>query len=139
MSPTKHTHIQFSHPAEEIFARILDFYGLDWEYEPRTFPLEWNDQGAVTEAFSPDFYLPGQDLYIELTTLRPKLANYKNRRIRRMQELYPDVHVKLIKRREMRDMMVKYGLYAQAELIEGTAAQPANGLNPRGGPENGEE
>lgn len=133
MSQTSKTNIQFSHPAEEIFARILDFYGLDWEYEPRTFPLEWNEQGAVTEAFSPDFYLPGQDLYIELTTLRPKLANYKNRRIRRMQELYPEVNVKLIKRREMRDMMVKYGLYAQAEMIEGTAAQPPNGIGAASG------
>jgi hypothetical protein len=139
LSLPKHTHIQFSHPAEEIFARILDFYGLDWEYEPRTFPLEWDEQGAVTEAFSPDFYLPGQDLYIELTTLRPKLANFKNRRIRRMQELYPNVNVKLIKRREMRDMMVKYGLYAQAEQIEGTAAQDQNGAGGPGRMEGGEE
>lgn len=114
---------QFAHPAEEIFAKILDFYGITWKYEPRTFPLEWDEQGNVTEAFAPDFYLPGQDLYIELTTLRPKLANYKNRRMRRMQELYPDVHIKLIKRREMRDMMVKYGLYTEAESIQGTGAQ----------------
>ena len=77
----------------------------------------------MTEAFAPDFYLPSQDLYIELTTLRPKLATYKNRRLRRMQELYPEIHVKLMKRREMRDLMVKYGLYADAEHIQGTAAQ----------------
>ena len=114
---------QFVHPAEEIFAKILDFYGIKWEYEPRTFPLEWDEQGNVKEAFAPDFYLPAQDLYIELTTLRPKLANYKNRRMRRMQELYPDVHVKLIKRREMRDMMVKFGLYSEAERFQGTGAQ----------------
>ena len=127
MSNAEQHKIQFSHPAEAVFAKILDFYGLEWEYEPRTFPLEWNEQGAVTEAFAPDFYLPGQDLYIELSTLRPKLANYKNRRIRKMEELYPEVHVKLIKRREMRDLMVKYGLYADAEQIQGTTAQPKNG------------
>jgi hypothetical protein len=120
---------QFAHPAEEVFAKILDFYGLEWQYEPRTFPLEWDVQGQVTEAFAPDFYLPDQDLYIELTTLRPKLANFKNRRIRRMQELYPEVHVKLIKRREMREMMVKYGLYDDAEQIQGTAAQSLNGAH----------
>jgi hypothetical protein len=119
--------LQFAHPAEEVFAKILDFYGLEWQYEPRTFALEWNEQGQVVEAFAPDFYLPGQDLYIELTTLRPKLATFKNRRIRRMQELYPDVHIKLLKRREMRDLMVKYGLYEDAEQIQGTAAQPYNG------------
>ncbi len=113
----------FVHPAEAIFAKIMDFYGITWQYEPRTFPLAWDAQGNVTEAFAPDFYLPGQDLYIELTTLRPKLANYKNRRIRRMQELYPDVHIKLIKRHEMRTMMVKYGLYDEAEALMGTGAQ----------------
>jgi hypothetical protein len=121
----------FAHPAEEVFAKILDFYGLEWQYEPRTFPLEWNEQGQVTEAFAPDFYLPGQDLYIELTTLRTKLVTFKNRRIRRMQELYPEVHVRLIKRREMRDLMVKFGLYEDAEQIQGTAAQPRhNGSTP---------
>ncbi len=117
----------FAHPAEEVFAKILDFYGLEWQYEPRTFPLEWNDQGQVVEAFAPDFYLPDQDMYIELTTLRPKLATFKNRRIRRMQELYPEVHIKLIKRREMRELMVKYGLYEDAEQIQGTAAQSPSG------------
>ncbi len=123
MNSSEQPRPQFAHPAEEIFAKILDFYGLEWQYEPRTFPLEWDDQGQVMEAFAPDFYLPAQDLYIELTTLRPKLANFKNRRIRRMQELYPEIHIKLIKRREMRDLMVKYGLYDNAEQIQGTAAQ----------------
>ena len=74
-------------------------------------------------AFSPDFYLPGQDLYIELTTLRPKLSTKKNRKLRRMKELYPDVNIKLFKRKEMRDLMVKFGLYDQAAQITGTQAQ----------------
>lgn len=114
----------FAHPAEEMFARILDFYGIAWEYEPRTFPLEWDEQGNVIEAFSPDFYLPEQNLYVELTTLRPQLASHKNRRLRRMKELYPDINVKLFKRREMRDLMLKYGLLQEAGRIQGTAAQP---------------
>ncbi len=113
----------FSHPAEEAFAKILDFYGVEWQYEPRTFPLEWDKLGKITLAFSPDFYLPQQNLYIELTTLRPKLSTKKNRKMRRMKELYPDVNVKLIKRKEMRDLMVKFGLYDQAEKIVGSAAQ----------------
>jgi len=113
----------FSHQAEVEFARILDFYGIRWEYEPRTFDLEWDDQGRVTVAFSPDFYLPDQDLYVELTTLRPELATRKNRKMRRMAELYPDVHVKLFKRGDLRDLMVKYGLDSEAEKIRGTGAQ----------------
>ena len=113
----------FAHPLEAAFARILDFYDIEWEYEPRTFALEWDAAGNVIEAFTPDFYLPQQDLYIELTTLRPKLANYKNRRIRRMKELYPEVNVKLYKRREMHKLMVKFGLETEAEQIQGTEAQ----------------
>lgn len=113
----------FSHPAEETFARILDYYGIVWQYEPRTFPLQWNDRGDITEAFSPDFYLPDQNLYIELTTLRPELTTKKNRKLRRMKELYPDINIKLFKRREMRDLMVKYGLDHEAAEITGTKAQ----------------
>jgi hypoxanthine phosphoribosyltransferase len=112
----------FAHPAEETFARILDFYGIAWEYEPRTFPLAWDEHGRVIEAFAPDFYLPQQDLYIELTTLRPRLTTFKNRRIRRMRELYPEIKVKLFKRRDMRELMLRFGLYNEAEWLDGTAA-----------------
>lgn len=116
-------HPNFSHPVEEAFAKILDFYGIKWEYEPRSFPLEWDAENNVIEAFTPDFYLPEQNIYLELTTLRPKLATYKNRRIRRMKELYPEINVKLFKRREMHKLMVKFGLEQEAEQIQGTAAQ----------------
>lgn len=114
---------KFVHPAEETFARILDFYGLDWQYEPRTFPLKWDDEGNVIEAFTPDFYLPSQNMYIELTTLRPKLSTHKNWKLRRLNDLYPEVSIKLLKRRELRDMMHKYGLDEDASPIEGTKAQ----------------
>lgn len=123
MSLPEKTPPQFSHPVEEEFARILDYYGIEWEYEPRTFPLQWDEHGNVTEAFTPDFYFPQQELYVELTTLRPSLATHKNRKLRRMQELYPDIHVKLFKRREMRNLMVKYGLQQAAARIQGTTAQ----------------
>jgi len=117
----------FSHPSEEAFARILDYYGIEWEYEPRTFPLEWDDNEQVLEAFAPDFYLPQQDLYIELTTLRPQLSSHKNRKIRRLKELYPGINIKLFKRREMHTMMVKYGLDSEAERIQGSQAQEQKG------------
>jgi hypothetical protein len=113
----------FTHSTEETFARILDYYGIEWEYEPRTFPLEWDDQGHVVQAFSPDFYLPGQDLYVELTTVRPRLLTVKNRKLRRMKELYPDVHIKLFSRHDLRDLMVKYGHDREAARLTGTEAQ----------------
>lgn len=118
--------IQFSHPSEETIARILDFYGIEWQYEPHTFPLEWDEEGKVIEAFTPDFYLPQQNLYIELTTLRPELTTRKNRKMRRMKELYPHINIKLLKRREMRDLMVKYGLDQEAATLHGDEAQSSS-------------
>ncbi len=113
----------FIHPIEKAFARILDFYGVAWEYEPTTFPLKWDEKGNVVEAFKPDFYLPDQNLYIELTTLRPKLTLRKNRKLKRVKELYPEINIKLLKRRELRNMMLRFGMVDEAERILGTEAQ----------------
>ncbi len=124
--PEKEQSPKFVHPSEEVFARILDFYGVQWEYEPRTFTLETDENGNVSEAFTPDFYLIEQDLYVELTTLRPQLSTKKNRKLKRLQELYPEVNIKLFKRRELRNLMIKYGLMDEAETIVGTAAQNNN-------------
>ena len=117
----------FAHPIEAEFARILDYYGIRWEYEPRTFPLEWDEEGNIITAFTPDFYLPQQDLYIELTTIRPGQSNVKNRKLRLLQELYPEVNVKLFKRRDIRRLLVKYGLDEPAARYRGTKAQENGG------------
>jgi hypoxanthine phosphoribosyltransferase len=116
----------FAHPIEAEFARILDYYGIKWEYEPRTFDLAWDKQGKVTKAFAPDFYIPSQDLYVELTTVRPKLITRKNKKIRALKKLYPEIKIKLLKRQDLRDLMIKYGKDDQAADIIGTAAQENN-------------
>jgi hypothetical protein len=100
----------FAHPVEAEFARLLDFYRVRWEYEPRTFPLEWDEEGRIKLCFTPDFYLPDQDLYVELTTMSPRLVRRKNRKLRRLQERYPDVRVKLFYQRDVRALLLKYGL-----------------------------
>lgn len=92
--------ITFSHPSEEEFARVLDFYGVRWLYEPRTFPLEWYEEGNLSEAFAPDFYLPDFDLFIELTTQKQKLTRKKNRKVRRLRELYPQVKIRVVYARD---------------------------------------
>jgi len=99
---------KFMHPSEEEFAHMLDFYRLRWDYEPRTFLLEWDSEGNVVEAFSPDFYLPDQDLYIELTTQKPKQAWRKNRKIKRMKALYPEINVRLIDKRGFESLLKKH-------------------------------
>ncbi len=92
---------QFANDAELECAKILDYYGVPWEYEPRTFVLEQDAEGRVAEAFTPDFYLPEQDLYLEITVMKQSLVTRKNRKLRRLRELYPDVRVKLFYRRDV--------------------------------------
>lgn len=99
---------RFAHPSEEEFARLLDFYRVRWHYEPRAFVLDWED-GRAPENFSPDFYLPELDLYVELTTMRQRLATVKNRKLRRLRELYPEVNIILLNRRDYHRLLTKYG------------------------------
>ena len=106
-------------------SRILDFYAVRWEYEPHTFPILWNLDGDVVESFSPDFYLPDLELYLEMTTLRQKLVRKKNRKLRRLRELYPDVNIKLFYARDFRALMLKYGKLALFAGLSGTSGQVA--------------
>ena len=115
----------FAHASEAEMSRILDFYAVRWEYEPHTFPILWNLDGEVTESFAPDFYLPDLDLYLEMTTLRQKLVRKKNRKLRRLRELYPDLNVKLFYPRDFRALMLKNGRLALDEGLSGSSGQVA--------------
>ena len=113
----------FAHASEAEFARILDFYAVRWEYEPHTFPILWNLDGAVVESFSPDFWLPDLETYVELTTLKQSLVRKKNRKLRRLRELYPDVRIKLFYGRDFRALMLKYGKLGLIDEMSGTLGQ----------------
>ncbi len=109
-APLPHQSVDFAHHSEREFAAVLDFYGVPWRYEPRTFVLDEDADGHPTEAFSPDFYLPDLDLYIELTTLKQRLVTKKNRKIRRLRLRYPGVNVMILYRRDWENLAVKYDL-----------------------------
>ena len=100
--------VVFAHPSEEEFAHILDFYDIDWVYEPRSFPLRW-EGNRVTEMFTPDFYLPGLDLYVELTTMKQRLVTEKNRKLRHLRELYPEIKITLLYKKDFDNLLAKYG------------------------------
>ena len=100
----------FAHPVERELARIFDEIGLPWEYEPRTFVLEKDENGRVTSAFTPDFYLPEQELYVEVTVMRQPLVTRKNRKLREVRRLYPEVKVKLFYRRDIERLAQRYRL-----------------------------
>jgi len=99
---------EFAHASEAEFARLLDFYKIDWLYEPRSFPLAYNGSG-VSQMFTPDFYLPELEMYVELTTMKQELITAKNRKVRKLREQYPDVNIRLITRKDFSKLLEKYG------------------------------
>ena len=101
---------QFQNEAELECAKILDYYGVPWEYEPRTFVLEADDEGRVLEAFAPDFFLPEQSLYLEITVMKQSLVTRKNRKLRKLRERYPEVNIKLFYKRDIERLAQRYGL-----------------------------
>jgi hypothetical protein len=101
---------KFQNEAERECAKVLDFYGVPWEYEPHTFVLEEDADGRTTLAFTPDFFLPEQNLYLEITVMKQRLVTRKNRKLRRLREQYPDVNVKLFYKRDIERLAQRYRL-----------------------------
>jgi hypothetical protein len=101
---------RFANPAELEYAKILDWYGVPWQYEPRTFVLERDEEGRVVEAFTPDFYLPEQELYLEVTVMKQSLVTRKNRKLRKLRALHPEIKVKLFYERDFERLAARYRL-----------------------------
>ena len=125
----------FAHASEAEFSRILDFYQVAWEYEPQVFPILWDLEGNVLESFAPDFFLPDLELFVELTTLQQRLVRKKNRKVRRLRELYPNLRIKLFYARDFRALMLKYGRSALVSELSGALGQ----VGPRPNPDHGAE
>ena len=103
----------FVNSSEEIFARLLDFYRIAWDYEPTSFPVSRDANGNVLEAFTPDFYLQEFDLYVELTTMKQSLVTRKNRKVRLLRELYPHLNIQVFYQKDFENLVFKYGLAAR--------------------------
>jgi hypothetical protein len=101
---------RFANPAELEYAKILDYYGIPWQYEPTTFVLERDEEGRVSEAFTPDFYLPDQDLYLEVTVMKQSLVTRKNRKLRKLRLQRPEIKIKLFYERDFERLAQRYGL-----------------------------
>lgn len=102
----------FAHSSERSLAKLFDFYRIAWQYEPRSFPIEWGSDGSAVAFFTPDFYLPEYDLYIELTVAKPAMNTRKNRKIRLLREHFPNVRVKLFTRRDVERLFSRRGIAA---------------------------
>lgn len=131
-APLPSATVEFVHNSEHQLARLFDFYGIRWQYEPHTFVLAVDEDGRTTEAFTPDFYLPDHERYIEVTTLQQSLVTRKNRKVRRLRELLPDVDIRVVYQRDYLHLLVRYGLEAPSQLDvpepTATASEPDLGL-----------
>jgi cytidylate kinase len=115
--------VNFKHPAEEEFARILNMYGIEWQYEPRTFPVAWDAEGNVTMAFSPDFYLVKFDTYIEITTMEQKYVTTKNKKVKRLRELYPGININIVYKKDFHSLLKRFGFSGGDEIDEFNRSQ----------------
>jgi hypoxanthine phosphoribosyltransferase len=93
--------VSFAHESEAALAGLFDFYRIAWHYEPRSFPIVFNQRGQAVAFFTPDFYLPELDLYIEVTAAKPEHNTRKNRKIRLLRQHHPQVRVKLLNRKDL--------------------------------------
>lgn len=98
----------FKNQSEEEFAEILDMYQIDWKYEPKTFPIEWDTEGNITMAFSPDFYLTKFDTYIELTTMNQKYVTQKNKKMNKLRELYPGTNIRIVYKKDFHSLLERF-------------------------------
>lgn len=104
--------VVFKNATEEEFAHILDMYGIEWVYEPKTFPIEWDIAGNIKSAFAPDFYLPRFDMYLELTIMDQKYVTKKNKKLRKVQELYPGTNIKIVYKRDFEELVNRLNGFA---------------------------
>ncbi len=102
--------VRFAHPSERLFASLLDIHGIRWCYEPVEFPLRWDGSGAPSSGFRPDFWLPELHCFVELTTADQRLVTRKNAKVRRLRQLYPEVHVVVVYQRDFYALLEHHGL-----------------------------
>jgi hypothetical protein len=94
----------FAHPSEAAYARLLDEHGIPWLYEPHTFPLAVDEDARVTEAVTPDFYLPTLGMYVECTVTQPRLIARKRRKARKLRDRYGAI-VTLLERADLERLL----------------------------------
>jgi len=107
---TKDSRSPFHHQIEQEFADILDSYGMRWQYEPSTFPVEWDEEGNIVRAIAPDFYLTDYNTYIELTVMDPRYMSEKRKKVRLLKEQYPDMNIILMDKNSLHSFMERFQL-----------------------------
>jgi hypothetical protein len=90
--------VEFAYSWEEEFARMLDEYEISWQYKPRTFAVEWDEEGNFVDSFTPDFYLPVSDVFVELAAPDCSASVAKARKVRLLRQQHPEITIELNER-----------------------------------------
>lgn len=97
----------YAHEYEERFAEILDTFNIKYEYEPKTFVIKANGNGEMKQGFTPDFYIPEIDTWVEITSMSGNSCNRKNRKITAIKELH-GVNAILLKKPKINKIFWKF-------------------------------
>ena len=117
-----------AHPAEWIYARLLDSVRIAYSYESEMLPITWNEDGEPTQFFSPDFFLPDvraprsdgtryEGRFVEITTCRRKLVTKKHRKLRHARDLYPQYEFLIVYRQDIYDICEELGFAYEMALL----------------------
>ena len=88
----KYKNIYMRSSWEVGFAKWLDAFDINWQYESKTFNL-----GNYT--YTPDFYLPDFNYYIEI---KGWLTNISKIKLNLFKKQYPDIKLKILRKEDLK-------------------------------------
>ncbi len=92
----KYNNIWMKSTWELKYAEYLDKQGIKWLYEPKAFDL-----GNTT--YTPDFYLPESDTYVEIKGFWRKISINKFLAFRLF---YPDIKINILIKKDLKQMRI---------------------------------
>jgi len=95
---------------EADFARILIYLGLQYQYEPETFPITLPD--GLPANYTPDFYVPSEDKYFEIKGWMHDLDRAK---LDAFSRKYPDINLEIISATKFAEFALKYRSFVKWE------------------------
>ena len=88
---------------EADFARVLNYCGMKYEYEPRRFTLQRADGGTLT--YAPDFFVPELHCWYEIKGWMDQRSAEK---IRLFKEQYADERLVVIDKTQFAELQMRY-------------------------------
>lgn len=88
--------VEFALASEREFGRSLDARDVPWQYKPRTFAVDWDEDGNFVDCFTPDFYLSASDTYVALISPDCRESNSKLRNVKLLRRHHPEIRIEIV-------------------------------------------